>query len=102
MLAAVAWLRRGYGLHLKLAFAGAVALFVCIALLSVILMLRQSDVLTNEISKASAELQRSMVERGKLLADGMAASMETAIAGYDFTFLTDTVRGMQAKNENLA
>ncbi|HXC51255.1 MAG TPA: HAMP domain-containing sensor histidine kinase [Candidatus Limnocylindrales bacterium] len=99
---ALAWLRRGYGLHLRLAFAGAVALFLCIAVLSVILMLRQSDVLTNEINKASAELERSMVERGKLLADGMAASMEIAIAGYDFTFLTDTVRGLQAKNENLA
>jgi len=99
---AVAWLRRGYGLHLKLAFAGAVALFLCIGVLSVILMIRQSDVLTNEINKASVELERSMVERGKLLADGMAASMEIAIAGYDFTFLTDTVRGLQAKNENLA
>jgi len=98
---AVAWLRRGYGLHLKLAFAGAVALFLCIGVLSVTLMLRQSDVLTNEIDKASYELQRSMVERGRLLADGMAASMETAIAGYDFAFLTDTVKTMQTKNENL-
>ncbi|MFN2377168.1 MAG: ATP-binding protein [Candidatus Binatia bacterium] len=101
-LRALSWLRRGYGLHLKLALAGAVALFVCIAVLSVTLMLRQSDVLTNEIDKASFELQRSMVERGRLLADGMAASMESAIAGYDFAFLTDTVRTMQEKNENLA
>ncbi|MEO5740386.1 MAG: ATP-binding protein, partial [Vicinamibacterales bacterium] len=91
-----------YGLHLKLAFAGAVALFLCITVLSVTLMMRQSDVLTNEIDKASFELQRSMVERGHLLADGMAASMESAIAGYDFAFLTETVKTMQAKNENLA
>ncbi|HEY2774784.1 MAG TPA: HAMP domain-containing sensor histidine kinase [Candidatus Binatia bacterium] len=99
---AVAWLRRGYGLHLKLAFAGAVSLFLCIAVLAVTLMLRQSDVLSNEIDKASFELQRSMVERGRLLADGMSASMESAIAGYDFAFLTDTIRTMQEKNENLA
>ena len=98
---ALSWLRRGYGLHLRLALAGAVALFVCIGVLSVTLMLRQSDVLTNEIDKASFELQRSLVERGRLLADGMAASMESAIAGYDFAFLTDTVKTMQAKNENL-
>jgi len=99
----VSWLRgRGYGLHLKLAFAGAFALFLCIGVLSVTLMLRQSDVLTNEIDKASYELQCSLVERGRLLADGMAASMESAIAGYDFAFLTDTVKTMQAKNENLA
>lgn len=93
--------RTGYGLHLRLALAGAVSLFVCIGVLSVTLMLRQSDVLSNEIDKATFELQRSLVERGRLLADGMAASMETAIAGYDFAFLTDTVRTMQAKNENL-
>lgn len=99
---AVAWVRRGYGLHLKLAFAGAVALFVCIGALSITLMLRQSDVLANEINKASFELQRNMVERGRLLADGMAASMETAIAGYDFAFLTETIKTMQAKNENLS
>ncbi|MFN2426976.1 MAG: sensor histidine kinase [Candidatus Binatia bacterium] len=99
---AVSWLRRGYGLHLRLAFAGAVALFGSIGVLSVTLMLRQSDVLTNEIDKSSFELQRSLVERGRLLADGMAASMESAIAGYDFAFLTDTVKTMQAKNENLA
>ncbi len=94
--------RRGLGLHLKLAFAGAMALFLCIGALAVTLMMRQSDVLTNEIDKASFELQRSMVERGRLLADGMAASMESAIAGYDFAFLTDTVKTMQGKNENLA
>lgn len=92
----------GYGLHLKLAVAGAVALFLCIGVLSVTLVMRQSDILTNEIDKASFELQRSMVERGGLLADGMAASMESAIAGYDFAFLTETIRTMQAKNENLA
>ena len=94
-------LRRGYGLHLRLALAGSIALFVCIGVLSVTLMIRQSDVLSNEIDKASFELQHSLIERGRLLADGMAASMETAIAGYDFAFLTDTVRTMQAKNENL-
>lgn len=99
---ALSWLRRGYGLHLRLALVGAVSLFLCIGVLSATLMIRQSDVLTNEIDKASFELQRSMVERGRLLADGMAASMESAIAGYDFAFLTDTVRTMQAKNENLA
>lgn len=99
---AVLWFRRGYGLHLKLALVGAVALFVCIGVLSVTLMLRQSDVLANEINKASFELQRSMVERGRLLADGMAAGMETAVAGFDFAFLTETVKTMQAKNENLA
>lgn len=92
----------GYGLHLKLAVAGAVALFLCIGVLSVTLVMRQSDILTNEIDKASFELQRSMVERGGLLADGMAASMESAIAGYDFAFLTETIRTMQVKNENLA
>jgi signal transduction histidine kinase len=98
----VASIGRGYGLHVKMAFAGTVAMILCISVLSVTLVMRQSDVLSNEIDKASFELQRSMVERGRLLADGMAASMESAIAGYDFAFLTETIRTMQAKNENLA
>ncbi|HYC54926.1 MAG TPA: HAMP domain-containing sensor histidine kinase [Candidatus Binatia bacterium] len=93
--------QQGYGLHLKLALAGAVALFVCIGLLSATLMYRHSAVLNSEIERASVQLQKGMVERGVLLADGMAASMETAIAGYDFAFITETVKTMQAKNENL-
>ncbi|HYC00809.1 MAG TPA: HAMP domain-containing sensor histidine kinase [Candidatus Limnocylindrales bacterium] len=93
--------QQGYGLHLKLALAGAVALFACIALLSATLMYRHSAVLNSEIERASVQLQKGMIERGVLLADGMAASMETAIAGYDFAFITETVRTMQAKNENL-
>jgi signal transduction histidine kinase len=98
----MALLGRDYGLHVKLAFAGAVSMFLCIGVLSVILVMRQSDILSNEIDKASFELQRSLVERGGLLADGMAASMESAIAGYDFAFLTETIRAMQTKNEDLS
>jgi signal transduction histidine kinase len=95
-------LRRGYGLHLKLAFAGAVALFTCIAVLSATLLYRQSAVLTVEIERASLELRRSMIERGVLLVEGTAAGMESAVAGYDFAFITDTVETMQTRNENLA
>ncbi len=94
--------RQSYGLHLKLALAGAVSLFLCIALLSSTLMLRQSALLHSEIERTSAQLQRSMVQRGVLLAEGMAASMESAIAGYDFAFITDTVTTMRKKNENLS
>jgi len=93
--------RQSYGLHLKLALAGAVSLFLCIALLSSTLMFRQSAILRSEIGRASAQLQRGMVQRGVVLAEGMAASMESAIAGYDFAFITDTVTTMQKKNENL-
>ncbi len=101
----VAWLgamRRGFGLHLKLALAAAVTMFFCIGLLAVILLYRQSNVLNDEIQRASVQLEKGLVQRGVLLAEGMAASMETAIAGYDFAFITGTVRTMQRKNENLA
>ncbi len=91
----------GLGLHLKLAFAGAVTVFVCIGLLSALLLYRQAGVLDAEVERASLQLRKRMVERGVLLAEGMAASMETAIAGYDFAFITDTVTKMQAKNEHL-
>jgi len=93
---------QSYGLHLRLALAGAVSLFLCIALLSSTLMYRQSAILHSEIERASAQLQRGMVQRGVLLAEGIAASMESAIAGYDFAFITDTVTTMQKKNKNLA
>ena len=61
--------QQGYGLHLKLALAGAVALFVCIGLLSATLMYRHSAVLNSEIERASVQLQKGMVERGVLLAE---------------------------------
>jgi signal transduction histidine kinase len=93
--------RSGVGLHLKLAFAGSVSVFVCIALLSAILVYRQSAVLNDEIDRASRQLQSGMIERGRLLAQSMGTSMETAIAGYDFAFITDTVKTMQSNNANL-
>ena len=94
--------RRGWGLHWKLALAAAVALFLCITVLAAMLLQRQSELLTTEIERSSAELQRGMVERGRLLAEGMTASMGSAIAGHDFAFLSDTVRSLQARTEDLA
>ncbi|MFT4571904.1 MAG: signal transduction histidine kinase [Hyphomicrobiaceae bacterium] len=93
--------RSGVGLHLKLALAGSVSVFLCVALLSAILVYRQSAVLNGEIDRASNQLQHGMIERGRLLAQSMGTSMETAIAGYDFAFITQTVKTMQANNENL-
>lgn len=100
--AVVGYFRRGYGLHFRLAMAGAVALFVCIGALSTTLVVRQSAVLSSEISRASAQLEKGLVERGILLASGMAATMASAVAGYDFALITDTVEAMKEKNENLS
>lgn len=91
----------GAALHLKLALAGSISVVLCVTLLSAILVYRQSAVLNSEIDRASRQLQRGMIARGKLLAQGMGTSMETAIAGYDFAFITATVKTMQANNSNL-
>lgn len=93
--------RSDVGLHLKLAMAGSVSVFLCVALLSAILLYRQSSVLNIEIARAAKQQQRAMIDRGQLLAQIMARGMETAIAGYDFAFIAETVRRMQRDNENL-
>jgi signal transduction histidine kinase len=93
--------RSDVGLHLKLAMAGSISVFLCVALLSAILLYRQSSVLGIEITRAAKQQQRAMIDRGQLLAQNMARGMETAIAGYDFAFIADTVQTMQRDNEDL-
>ncbi len=95
-------LRPGIGLHLKLAIGGTLTAFLCILLVSGLLMYRQSGLLNAEVRRSAAHARKSLIERGALLAQSMGASMESAIAGYDFGFITDTVRTTQERNHDLA
>ena len=85
-------LRRGLGLHLKLALAGAVTVLACIVVLSGLLISRQSTLLDAEIQRSSEGRRRALAQRGQLLAENLAAAMETAIADYNFGFIMDTVQ----------
>jgi signal transduction histidine kinase len=93
--------RSGLGLHLKLVMAGTITTFVAIALVSTFLVYRQAHVLHDEIERATQALGAGMIERGRLLARSMAASMENAIAGYNFAFVTETIDSVQSRHTNL-
>ncbi len=93
--------RPATGLHLKLVVAGAATTVVCVALVVSITTYWQSRLLAAEIGHTSTALRKSMVDRGSLLAESMAASMETAIAGYNLTFVGESLGSLASSNDEL-
>jgi signal transduction histidine kinase len=91
-----------FGLHLKLVLAGTITTFVGIALVSGFLTYRQATVLHSEIQRASQQLRAATVERGRQLAESMSASMENAIAGYNFNFVSESIQSVQERTDSLA
>ncbi len=92
----------GLGLHLKLVLAGSVTTFVGIVMVSAFLVYQQASIMRMEVSRSTEALRYGLIERSRLLADSMATSMENAIAGYNFTFVADSIKGVQQRNSNLA
>jgi len=93
---------RGLGLHLKLVLAGTVTTFVGIALVTSFTVFQQASVLHEEIERSTEALRFELIERGRVLAESMATSMENAIAGYNFTFVAGSVKALQKRNSNLS
>jgi signal transduction histidine kinase len=91
-----------FGLHVKLVLAGTITTFVGIALVSGFLTYRQATVLNAEIERSSDQLRSAMIERGRLLAESMSASMENAIAGYNFNFVSEAIQSVQERTTGLA
>lgn len=92
----------GLGLHLKLVLAGSITTLIGIALVSVFFIHHQAGVLHAEIDRSTEALRVSLIERGRLLAESLSASMENAIAGYDFEFVNGAIGSLQKKTSNLA
>ncbi|TFH20418.1 MAG: HAMP domain-containing protein [Myxococcales bacterium] len=90
------------GLHLKLVLAGSVTTFVGIVMVSAFLVYQQSSIMRIEVNRSTEAMSYGLIERGRLLADSVATSMENAIAGYNFTFVADSIKGVQQRNSNLA
>ncbi len=89
------------GLHLKLVLAGSITTLVGVALVSVFFVYHQAEVLNAEIDHSTEALRVSLIERGRLLAESMAASMENAIAGYNFEFVNGAIDSLQKRTSNL-
>ncbi len=92
----------GLGLHFKLVLAGTVTTFVGIAMVSSFLVYRQTSLFHDEITRSTAAIRAAMIERGRLLAESTAASMENAIAGYDFAFVANTAQSLKQRTDELA
>ncbi len=93
---------RDLGLHFKLVVAATVTTFVGIAIVSAFLIYRQTTLLHEEIARSTAQLREATIERGRLLAESTAASMENAIAGYDFAFVAQTAQALRERTDDLA
>ncbi len=91
-----------FGLHLKLVLAGTITTFLGIALVSGFLTYRQATVLHSEIQRSTQQLREATVERGRQLAESMSASMENAIAGYNFNFVSESIQSVQERTTGLA
>ncbi len=94
--------RYGLGLHLRLVFAGALTSFLGVATVCGFLVYQQVHVFQAEIGRSTGELRTAMVERGRILGESLAKSMENAIAGYNFTFVAESINLLKEGKENLA
>ena len=92
----------GLGLHLRLVFAGAVTSFLGIATVCGFLVYQQVHVFQTEIGRSTGELREAMIERGRILGESLAKSMENAIAGYNFTFVAESMNLLKEGKDNLA
>jgi len=92
----------GLGLHLRLVFGGAVTSFLGIATVCGFLVYQQVHVFQAEIGRSTIELREAMIERGNILGESLAKSMENAIAGYNFTFVAESMNLLQEGKDNLA
>ena len=92
----------GLRLHLRLVIAGTITSFLGIAVVCGFLVYRQAYILHAEISRSTSELQVAVIERGHTIADSMAKSMENAIAGYNFTFVSESMKNFQDGNDDVA
>ncbi len=92
----------GIGLHLRLVLAGAITTFLAVTLVCWFLVNRQATILHGEIVRSTTELRHALIERGALLADSMALSMENAIAGYNFTFVHASLRSVAESTPDLS
>jgi signal transduction histidine kinase len=95
---------KGYGLrlHFRLVMAGAITAFLGIAAVCAFLVYRQAHVLHDEISRSTIDLQVAIIDRGHTVADSMVRSMENAIAGYNFTFVADSMQRVQDSSGGIA
>ena len=92
----------GLRLHLRLVIAGTITSFLGIAVVCGFLVYRQAYILHAEISRSTSELQIAVIERGHTIADSMAKTMENAIAGYNFTFVSESMKDFQDGNDDVA
>ena len=89
-------------IHLRLVLAGALSTFLGIGLVSYFLIDQQSKVLRQEVRHSTNELRTALAERGDLIADSLTSSMENAIAGYNLSFVGESLNSLAASDANLS
>jgi hypothetical protein len=89
----------GLGLHLRLVFGGALTSFIGIATVCGFLVYQQVNIFQEEIARSTTELREAIVERGRILGKSLAKNMENAIAGYNFTFVAESMNLMKEKDD---
>lgn len=92
----------GLGLHLRLVFGGAVTSFLGIATVCTFLVYQQVNIFQQEIGRSTAELRQAITDRGRILSESLAKNLEQAIAGYNFTFVAESMNVMRDGREDLA
>jgi len=94
------WAR--FGLHGKMVLAAAFTIVGSVAAVSSVLTWQQAHILNDQVERATLQLRQGMVERGQLLAASTTRSMENAIAGFNFNFVAETVRGLATEDNQLS
>lgn len=89
---------RGLQLHLKLVLAGSVTTFAGIALVSAHLVYQQKQVMTAEVHRSTEALRSGFIERNRLLAGHLAATLATS----DRRDVDEAIHGTRKRNSDMA
>jgi signal transduction histidine kinase len=91
----------GLGLHLRLVFGGALTSFLGIATVCAFLVYQQVNIFQQEIGRSTEELRGAITERGRILSESLAKNLEQAIAGYNFTFVAESMSLLREGREDI-
>jgi signal transduction histidine kinase len=92
---------QGFALHLRLVFGGALTSFVGVATVCGFLIYQQANIFQGEIGRSTTELRQTVTDRSRILGESLAKNLEQAIAGYNFTFVAESLNLLREGREDL-
>ena len=73
-----------------------------VAIVCAFLVYQQVNIFQEEIERSTSELREAATDRGRILGESLAKNLEQAIAGYNFTFVAESMNVLREGRDDLA